>query len=81
MHEVSLHPQKIFRTTSKSENHMQNGNAMQKKLKIHAVSINHTACLCACGVIDTVPLIDQLRYIRVENLHKIFVMRAGTALS
>jgi hypothetical protein len=48
-----MHAQKIFRTTSKSENHMQNGNAMQKKLKIHAVSINHTACLCACGVIDT----------------------------
>jgi hypothetical protein len=33
------HAQKICRTTSKSENHMQNSDGMQKKLKIHAVSL------------------------------------------
>jgi hypothetical protein len=44
MHAVSLtlHAQKFFRTTSKSENHMQNSDGMQK-IKMHG----------ACGVIDT----------------------------
>jgi hypothetical protein len=39
MHAVSLTPdaQYNFRTTS--ENHMQNGDAMQKKLKIYSVSM------------------------------------------
>jgi hypothetical protein len=32
------HAQQIFRTTSRSENHMQNSDGMQKKLKMHAVS-------------------------------------------
>jgi uncharacterized Fe-S center protein len=43
MHAVSLtpHAQKIFRTTSKSENHMQNSDGMLKKNKN------------ACGIIDT----------------------------
>jgi hypothetical protein len=33
MHALSLtpHAQENFRTTSKNENHMKNGNAMQKK--------------------------------------------------
>jgi cytoplasmic iron level regulating protein YaaA (DUF328/UPF0246 family) len=41
MHAVSLTPQsqKIFRTTSKSENHMPNSEGVQKKLKMHAVSL------------------------------------------
>jgi hypothetical protein len=41
MHAVSLtpHEQTIFRTTSKSEHHMQNSDGMQKKLKMHAVSL------------------------------------------
>jgi hypothetical protein len=40
-HAVSLipHAQKIFRTTSKSENHMQNSDGVHKKLKMHGVSM------------------------------------------
>jgi hypothetical protein len=36
MHAVSLtpHSQKNFQTTSKSENHMQNSDGVQKKLKM-----------------------------------------------
>jgi hypothetical protein len=36
MHAVSLtpHAQYNFRTTLKSENHMQNGDAMQKKMQV-----------------------------------------------
>jgi hypothetical protein len=43
MHAVSLTPdaQKNFRTTLKSENHMQNSDGMRKKLKMHAVSLTH----------------------------------------
>jgi hypothetical protein len=53
VHAVSLtpHAQKIFRTTSKSENHMQNSHGMQKNLKMHAVSMTPHAR--ACGVIDS----------------------------
>jgi hypothetical protein len=45
MHAVSMtpHAQKNFRTTSKSENHMQNSDGMQKKLKMHAVSMTPLA--------------------------------------
>jgi hypothetical protein len=41
MHAVALtpHAQKKLRTTSKSENHMQNSDGMPKKLKMHAVSM------------------------------------------
>jgi hypothetical protein len=45
---VSLTPQaqKIFRTTSKSENHMQISDGKQKKLKMHAVSMTpHAQCM------------------------------------
>jgi hypothetical protein len=53
VHAVSLtpHAQKNFRSTSKSENHMQNNDGMQrKKLKMHAVSLTphakyDTACM------------------------------------
>jgi hypothetical protein len=53
MHAVSLapHAQKHFLTTSKSENHMQNSDGMQSKLKMHEVSMKPHAD--ACGVIDT----------------------------
>jgi hypothetical protein len=45
VHAVSLHAQKFFRTTSKSENHMQNSDGMQKKLKMNgACGIIYTAC-------------------------------------
>jgi hypothetical protein len=47
MHSVSLtlHALWNFRT-SKSENHMQNCNAMQKKIKMHAVSMTpHARCM------------------------------------
>jgi hypothetical protein len=40
---MTPHAQYNFRPTSKSENHVQNGDAMQKKIKN------------ACGVIDTAP--------------------------
>jgi hypothetical protein len=55
MHAVSLtqHVQKIFRTTSKSENNMQNSDGMQKKLKMHAVSMTPHAKY------DTVCTIDE----------------------
>jgi hypothetical protein len=41
VHAVSLtpHEQQNFRTTSKSENNMEIGDAMQKKLKIHATTM------------------------------------------
>jgi hypothetical protein len=53
MHAVSLtpHAQKIFRTTSKSENHMKNSEGMQKKLKMHYLTKN--VRFRAYGVIDT----------------------------
>jgi hypothetical protein len=44
---MTPHVQKNFRTTSKSENHMQNNDGMQKKLKMHAVSMTphaHVGC-------------------------------------
>jgi hypothetical protein len=53
MHAVSLtpHTQEIFRTTLKSENHVQNRDGMQKKLKMHAVSLTpHARCMrCQCN--------------------------------
>jgi hypothetical protein len=41
VHAVSLspHAQKFVRRTSKSENHVQNSDGMQTKLKLHAVSM------------------------------------------
>jgi hypothetical protein len=69
MHAVSLtpHAQKFCRTTSKSENHMQNSDGMQK-IK-NACGVDDTACTVlpcmracrgyltnyfrACGVLDT----------------------------
>jgi hypothetical protein len=40
---ITPHAFLIFITTSKSENHMQNGFARQKKLKMHAQStVRHT---------------------------------------
>jgi hypothetical protein len=41
VHAVSLtpHAQTNFLTTLNSENHMQNSDGMQKKFKMHAVSI------------------------------------------
>jgi hypothetical protein len=51
MHAVSLipHAQKIFQTTSKSENHMEKSDGMQKKLKMHAVSLTpHAKYDTAC---------------------------------
>jgi hypothetical protein len=53
MHAVSLtpHAQKIFRTTSKSENHMQNNDGMQNKLKMNAVSMTpHAKYDIACKI-------------------------------
>jgi hypothetical protein len=53
---------KFFWTTSKSENHMQHSGGMQKKFKMHELSMTlHARCMrClwyrmhnACGVIDT----------------------------
>jgi hypothetical protein len=46
VHAVSLtpHAQKNFRTSSKSENHMQNSDGMQKKKIKNACGVNDTAC-------------------------------------
>jgi hypothetical protein len=45
VHAVSLtpHAQLNFRITSKSENHIENGDAMPKKFKMHAVSMTPLA--------------------------------------
>jgi hypothetical protein len=47
---VSLtpHAQQIFRTTLKSENHLQNSVGLQKKLKRHAVSMTPHAWYMRC---------------------------------
>jgi hypothetical protein len=53
VHAVSLtpHAQTNFRTTSKSENHMQNSAGMQKKLKMHAVPLTpHARYDTACTI-------------------------------
>jgi hypothetical protein len=59
MHVVSLtpHAQKNFRTTSKSENHMQNSDGMPKNL--NACSVIDTASTCVCGINDTACTIDE----------------------
>jgi hypothetical protein len=50
VHAVSLtpHAQQIFRTTSKSENHVKHSDCMQKTLKMHAVSMMPQARYMRC---------------------------------
>jgi hypothetical protein len=68
------HAHKIFRTTSKSENHMQNSDGMHKNLKMHAVSMTpHAKYETACTIDERFERPSQpLKGISIKNILRIF---------
>jgi hypothetical protein len=59
---MTPHSQKMFRTTSKSENHMQNSDGMLKKLKMHAVHAVSLTLHARMHAVSLTPHASGMRY-------------------